>query len=80
MIDIEKKILGTEYPSTLTSMANLAHTYWSQERHGEAFDLMELAWELRARAIGENHPNTIAARGTLEAWIAFQDNASSQGR
>ena len=72
---MRKKILGAENPSTLISMANLAHIYWSQERHDEAFDLMKLARKMRARAIGENHSDIITTKETLEAWIIFQDNA-----
>ena len=79
-MDIKKKILSTKHPDMLISMANLSYIYWSQERHGEAFDLMKLAWELCARAIGENHPKTIAVKETLEAWTVFQDNTLPEGK
>jgi hypothetical protein len=36
-----KKVLGEERPSTLTSMANLAHTWKSQSQNEEAILLME---------------------------------------
>jgi Tetratricopeptide repeat len=32
----QKKVLGEEHPSTLTSMANLASTFWNQGRWKEA--------------------------------------------
>ena len=39
VMDMRKKLLGTEHPDTLTSMGNLASTYWNQGRWNEAEQL-----------------------------------------
>ena len=39
MVDMTKKLLGAEHPSTLTSIANLASTYQNQEKWSEAEQL-----------------------------------------
>ena len=52
-MDIRKKILGAKHPDTLNSIANLAHTYWSQKRHGEAFNLIKTAQELPRNCVLE---------------------------
>ena len=42
-----KEILGVDHPDTLTSMANLALTYWQQGRTDEARELEEEVLEKR---------------------------------
>ena len=39
VIDMRKKLLGTEHPHTLISMGNLASTYRNQGRWNEAEQL-----------------------------------------
>ncbi|KAL4934882.1 hypothetical protein BDV06DRAFT_217819 [Aspergillus oleicola] len=39
VLEIWKQVLGPEHPDTLTSMANLASTYWNQGRSKEAEEL-----------------------------------------
>ena len=39
VMETRKKVLGAEHPSTLTSMANLASTYWNQGRWKEVEEL-----------------------------------------
>jgi Tetratricopeptide repeat len=58
VMDMRKKLLGAEHPDTLTSMANLASTYWKQGRWNEAEQLqvqvMDMMTKLRCRA--SSHP------------------------
>ena len=44
-----KRVLGEEHPSTLTSMANLALTFWNQEQWKEAEELEVQVMETRKR-------------------------------
>jgi hypothetical protein len=64
----DKKVLGQEHPDTLTSMGNLASTYWNQGRWKEAEDLEVLAMETRERVLGQEHPDTLTSMANL-AWI-----------
>ena len=56
-MEMRKQVLGKEHPDTLTSMDNLAETYWNQGRWKEAEQLevtvMETSRGFPARSI---HP------------------------
>lgn len=45
-------MLGAEHPSTLTSIANLASTFWNQGRWKEAEDLFVQVIETSLRMLG----------------------------
>ncbi|KAK5987003.1 Nephrocystin-3-like protein [Cladobotryum mycophilum] len=74
VMDIRKRVLGEEHPSTLTSMANLASTYSNQGRWKEAEDLGIQVMEISKRVLGEEHPYTL----TIMANLAL--TYSNQGR
>jgi hypothetical protein len=63
-----KRLLGEEHPDTLTSMANLAFTYWNQGRRKEAKKLDEKAMEARKRLLGEEHPDTLYSMAALSRY------------
>jgi hypothetical protein len=67
-METRKTKLGVDHPDTLTSMANLAATYWNQGRAKEALKLMEECVTLRIRIIGTNRPDTLSSRITLFGW------------
>ncbi|KAH7115661.1 hypothetical protein EDB81DRAFT_862240 [Dactylonectria macrodidyma] len=58
-------VLGEEHPSTLTSMNNLASTYWNQGRWKEAEELELRVMETRKIVLGEQHPDTLNSMGNL---------------
>jgi Flp pilus assembly protein TadD len=58
-------LLGEEHPDTLTSMGNLAITYWAQGRTAEAAALQEEVLEKQKRLLGEEHPDTLKSMGNL---------------
>jgi tetratricopeptide (TPR) repeat protein len=60
VLKVEKKALGEEHPSTLTSMANLASTYRNQGRWDEAGELEVQVMETRKTKLGADHPDTFA--------------------
>ncbi|OHW98498.1 TPR domain protein [Colletotrichum incanum] len=62
------RVLGDEHPHTLTSMANLAHTWNSQERRFDAIQLMRDCLRLRQRCLGVDHPDTRFSLLDLEKW------------
>jgi tetratricopeptide (TPR) repeat protein len=68
----DKKVLGQEHPDTLTSMGNLASTYWNQGRWKEAEDLEVLAMETRERVLGQEHPDTLTSMGNLASTYRNQ--------
>jgi hypothetical protein len=64
-MEASKKVLGDEHPNTLTSMANLASTYWNQGRWKEAEELQVLVTEARKSVLGEGHPDTLTSMVNL---------------
>ena len=64
-LETMKRVLGEEHPSTLTSMANPATTYWSQGRWTEAKNLEIFVMEASKRMLGEEHPETLISTGNL---------------
>ena len=60
-INIYTDLLGEDHPDTLTSMNNLAATYWALGRTNEAAALHEKVLESRKRTLGEEHPDTLTS-------------------
>jgi tetratricopeptide repeat protein len=54
-----KAVLGPKHLSTLTSMDNLASTYWNQGRWTKAEKLDVQVMETRKTVLGHEHPSTI---------------------
>ncbi|KAE8371536.1 hypothetical protein BDV26DRAFT_125608 [Aspergillus bertholletiae] len=54
-----------EHPNTLTSMANLASTYWNQGRWKEAEELEVQVMETRKQVLGSEHPSTLTSTHNL---------------
>ena len=65
VIDTSARVLGEEHPDTLTSIGNLASTYWDQSRWKEAESLFVQVIETRKRVLGEEHPDTLTSIGSL---------------
>jgi hypothetical protein len=57
--------LGADHPSTLTSMANLASTYWNQGRWDAAEALEVEVMETRKTKLRADHPDTLTSMNNL---------------
>jgi hypothetical protein len=58
-MEIRKRLLGTDYPNILISIANLASTYRNQGRWKEAKDLDIQAMETRKTILRADYPETL---------------------
>ncbi|KAE8363797.1 P-loop containing nucleoside triphosphate hydrolase protein [Aspergillus caelatus] len=65
---------GPEHTTTLTSMVNLASTYWNQGRWNETEKLDVQVMEARMAALGAEHPDTLTSM--LNLSVTYRD----QGR
>ena len=65
VIEIRQKVLGLEHPNTLTSMNNLASTFWNQGQWKEAKELEIQVMEIRKRVLGVEHPNTLTSMNII---------------
>ncbi|KAH7012722.1 LOW QUALITY PROTEIN: P-loop containing nucleoside triphosphate hydrolase protein [Microdochium trichocladiopsis] len=68
-VDLRRALLGSEHPSTLTSMANLSSTYWNQGRWEEAEKLFV---ETRKTKLGADHPDTLTSMANLASTYRNQ--------
>ena len=59
-------------PHTLSSMANLASTYWNQGRWVEAEKMQVEMMETRRRVLGEEHPDTLTSMANLASTYSNQ--------
>ncbi len=64
-METRKTKLGADHPDTLTSMANLASTYWNQGRWEEAETLEVQVMETRKTKLGADHPDTLTSMANL---------------
>jgi hypothetical protein len=55
--------------ATLTSMANLASTYWDQGRWKEAETLEVVVMEKMQPVLGNDHPDTLASMANLASIV-----------
>ncbi|KEY74865.1 hypothetical protein S7711_09809 [Stachybotrys chartarum IBT 7711] len=65
VMETTQRVLGEEHPSTLTSIANLASTFWNQGQWKEAESLEVKVMETRQRVLGEEHPSTLTSMANL---------------
>ncbi|CZR51333.1 related to kinesin light chain 1 [Phialocephala subalpina] len=65
VLEIEKRDLGADHPSTLISMANLASTYRNQGRWDEAEELEVRVMETSKTKLGADHPSTLISMANL---------------
>jgi len=70
VMETTKRVLGEEHPDALTSMANLASTYWNQGRWKEAEELGVLVMETTKRVLGEEHPDSLTSMANLAIDIS----------
>ncbi|KAI3318819.1 hypothetical protein HD806DRAFT_511072 [Xylariaceae sp. AK1471] len=65
VIELSRMLLSKTHPSTLTTMANLALTYYDQGRWKEAESLEVHVMETRKTVLGPDHPDTLTSMDNL---------------
>jgi len=68
-MEMSSSVLGKEYPDMLTSMANLASTFWNQGWWKEAEELEVQVMETSLRVLREDHPGTLIDMGNLAVML-----------
>ena len=63
--DVSHKAVGTEHPSTLRSMSDLALTYFNEGQWKEAEAIQVEVLETCKRILGTEHPGTLASMNNL---------------
>jgi cytochrome c-type biogenesis protein CcmH/NrfG len=68
VMEIFRRVLSAEHPSTLTNMVILAFTWQEEGRVAEAVMLLEEYVQLRTLISGANHSNTLSSSTALMGW------------
>jgi tetratricopeptide (TPR) repeat protein len=72
LVEISKRVLGAEHPSTLTSTANLASTCRNQGKLKEAEELEVQVVKMRKQLLGTEHPDTLTSVNNLALTYNIQ--------
>ncbi|GCB25793.1 kinesin light chain [Aspergillus awamori] len=72
VLELYKRVLGPEHPDTLSSMSNLALTYWNRGQWKEAEELQIQVMELDKRVLGPEHPDTLSSLANLASTYRDQ--------
>ncbi|KAG9119756.1 hypothetical protein FRC07_005066 [Ceratobasidium sp. 392] len=72
VLDARKQALGDLHPDTLTSMKNLALTYWRRGRWDEAESLQVQVLDAKKQTLGELHSDTLISMNNLASTYSNQ--------
>ena len=68
-LETDRKMLGSDHPSVLRDMFNLASILLVQQRYADAEAMYKELIESARRVLGPQHPGTLAAMGNLAALL-----------
>jgi hypothetical protein len=71
-METHKKKLGADHPFTLTSIANLALTFWNQGWWDVAEELKVQVIETSKKKLGVDHPDTLNSMANLASTYQNQ--------
>ena len=72
-LEVRRRVLGAEHPSTLISMNNLASTLWALGDAQGARELLAQAYMGFQKVLGEDHPDTRKIASNLRALEEDED-------
>jgi hypothetical protein len=72
VLGAQKRVLGAEHPSTLSSANNLAASLSNQGKYADAEPIQREVHEVRKRLLGAEHPKTLSTANNLAASLARQ--------
>lgn len=77
-LEVSRRVLGHEHPSTLTAMANLAESLRALGDANTARTLLEETLEVSRKILGHEHPSTLTTMANLAAslWALSDANAA----
>jgi eukaryotic-like serine/threonine-protein kinase len=64
-LEIQRRVLGPEHPSTLGTMQSLSDIYLDQGRYAEAEKMLRDTLDTRRRILGPDHPDTLKSMNDL---------------
>ena len=71
-LDIRRRILGPDHPSTLALMDGFATTLATEHRHAEAEKLLRETLDIRRRVLGPEHRDTLMSINNLANMVFLE--------
>jgi tetratricopeptide (TPR) repeat protein len=71
-LDLQRRAIGGEHPTTLRTMNTLAELYYSQGKATQAGALLGKVLAGRRRVLGEEHPDTLLSMNSLAVYYRGQ--------
>ena len=65
LLVMQKDVIGSDHPDTLSTMDNIGLTYWGLDRLTEALSMYSVCFTRRKAVLGENHPSTISTQDCI---------------
>ncbi|WP_343019020.1 CHAT domain-containing tetratricopeptide repeat protein, partial [Catenibacterium mitsuokai] len=65
-----KEILGEKHPDTLTSLSNLAISYFYLGNYNKACELQNIVYNIGKEILGKNHPDTLSTLHNLASYYS----------
>jgi tetratricopeptide (TPR) repeat protein len=72
VLGAQKRVLGAEHPSTLSSANNLAASLSNQGKYADAEPIQREVHEVRKRLLGAEHPKTLSTANNLAESLSNQ--------
>src|SRR6266576_3703359 len=72
VMNVRKTKLGSDHPDTLTSMSNLASTYFNQGRWDEAEELQMDVMDVIKTKLGSDHSFNLTSMANLALTYMYQ--------
>jgi hypothetical protein len=72
VVDVQRRVLGDEHPSTLTCASNLALALSDHGKHAEAEQIEREVLAVQRRVLGDEHPSTLIIASNLASSLSDQ--------
>ncbi len=71
-LETDRRTLGSDHPSVLRDMFNLAAILFEEQHYADAEQVYKEVVESARRVLGPQHPGTLAAMGNLTSVLTFE--------
>jgi tetratricopeptide (TPR) repeat protein len=76
VLEIQKRVLPKDDPSTLMTMMSVASSYFDLNRLAEALKLFEEVLEIQKRVLPKDHPETLMSMVNLASSLTMADRGA----
>jgi hypothetical protein len=79
VVDVQRRVLGPEHPSTLHTLSILGRSLGGQGKHAEAEAMQRELLGVQCRVLGPEHPRTLTTKSYLAVSLRGQGKHADGG-